>query len=393
MHGTLRNLKHRLLAAARSTTKKRVLIAGWLGAFNLGDEIMLGVTLDLFRTLHPSYELALLVQRKNLNTRLRYLGYKTALRPGISDQEIEILARECDALFVNGGALLDSNEYNNKYIGRNGRESNSLAKDLHRIASRFHANRKAVVFYGVSSNKTISDPMFISDYRDIVRFSKHFSVRDDLSRDEISRAFGGTAVDIVDDVAFADPILRCAPNRDCEGVGLIPVLNEDTVHVVEKILTSVLMTNPRGGIKLIVFLDEKQKELAIARSIAKRLDPSGKKIREILSPKSSIQLREVLSSIRTVVSMRYHGTLFSGMLKKETICVNFDQHPHYHNKNHCLLKKYHLVSHMIDLSSISGSPNFDIGPAINMSFDRHSVRTEHIIERAGKQLENVILSI
>ena len=176
----------------RKQTPKRVAVIGWLGAFNLGDEMMLNVTLGLLDT--AGHQTTLLVHRDDEDVKKRYEGRTIYRRQPLSQESIDGIVENNDVLFVNGGAVIDDRAYESEY---------SLSKDIARLSSSFTAAGKKVIVHGVSTSKELTNTELIADYKQLINTAAYFSVRDTYSKDELLSHFPEATIDVVDDIVFA----------------------------------------------------------------------------------------------------------------------------------------------------------------------------------------------
>lgn len=337
----------------RPTTSpaKTILIAGWLGAFNLGDEMMLDVTLKSLKAQWPNCVITLLVHNINTEVMQRYRDYKVVVRRSISEATIEQLAHDNDIFWINGGALLDDRDYGAAIVSDCGiKNEMTLAFDLARVAKAFFARHKKVFCYGLSTNRDIANPQFKRDYRELVDKSVHFSMRDTFSRNKFAQFADDTKIQLVDDLEFADAAISkvsTAPPSDT--IAIIPVLFNELMDGFEAFIKLLIETTDYN-IKLILFYDEFDNDINLAFQLRQRLGDNSYRVNEIVVPRNSDELKNNLADVNAVFSMRYHGTLFAGAIGKPTVCINWDKHPHYYNKNKYLREHYGLVLSAINFS-------------------------------------------
>lgn len=389
---TLRTVKKKMqkkAAATRqkiySTTRgvKRVAIIGWIGAFNLGDEMMLDVTLGEFRCLGITP--TLITHRRDEEVAARYTDTAIVPRRPLSDEAIQGIVKNNDALFVNGGAVIDDRNYT---------DQNSLARDISRLAHAFTEAEKKVVVYGISTNSSIVNIEAVDDYKYLIEHSTYFSVRDKYSKDELAKIADASRIHIVDDIVFADTMLATRPEVANNGrrIVVIPIFDKDTTKALDSLLRK-LIAMTRDDIRLVLFYDEEYHEHRSLEAILQKLGYDRYRIKEIMSPKNAVELRHALGDARAVISMRYHGTLFASALGKKVIRLDHDKHPHYNFKNRYLADEYGYGTDVLKISDIPDMPGEWVRTIVDRAAvpDKISTRTVH--KRAVRALRKVIKSL
>lgn len=370
----------------KSTTPKNVVIIGWLGAFNLGDEMMLDVTMRLMKKY--KHNITLLTHKNDEEVERRYFDVaKIIPRRPLTKEILQEAIRDNDILFVNGGALIDD-----RYYGNPG----SLAWDIARLARGFIDNNKRVIVYGVSTNVDLKDEQLKDDYRYIIDNAEYFSVRDEFSRNELAK-ISKKRIDVVDDIVFADKIITRSqdnPVKNDSIIGVTLVLDNDTIDDT-KLFFDKLISSTDRPIRLISFYDEDNNDARMIDKLRDRLGDKNKyRIRELLVPRNSSELYNSLRGVGLYVSMRYHGILFAGAINKKVICLNYDKHPHYYNKNRYLKEAYDMNIPMVDLSMLR-SMGDDMFYKNILGAKRNPLRfnVRPIHRRASRSLKKVIRSI
>ena len=99
-----------MLTLDSNVTKKRVLLAGFYGAPNLGDELMLEVLVSKLKKL-DNIDLTVMLSENRDYDITKYPNFKIIHYPK-SILDINILANYFDTVIFGGGALLDDHDYN-----------------------------------------------------------------------------------------------------------------------------------------------------------------------------------------------------------------------------------------------------------------------------------------
>ena len=150
-----------------SLCKKKVLLLGWYGANNLGDEIMLSVMLEQL-CKSEDYEVAVIIDKSERYCvkRKEQVAYYYA---PCKVETLDELADYFDILIVGGGAHVD--DYNSSSL-------DFVPYLAVQLSMRFIKNGKESRWISVSSNSEITNKKYIEQLNYIIQNSTHFSVRD-----------------------------------------------------------------------------------------------------------------------------------------------------------------------------------------------------------------------
>ena len=164
------NLETLQLANFYSTGKKKILLAGFYGAINLGDELMLETLLNIVNKNNEYDITIMLCDNQNIDI-TRYGKYNFIHYP-LNETDFNVLANYFDCIIFGGGALIDDVDYecHNKTL--------TLGRILVDLSMRFIAFDKKVILYGLSTNKELTNKEFIKKFRYIVNHSTYISLRD-----------------------------------------------------------------------------------------------------------------------------------------------------------------------------------------------------------------------
>lgn len=336
---------------------KNVAIIGWLGAFNLGDEMMLNVSMH--ELLKRGDKLTILSHKIDDKVKERYEGLNIVSRRPLTNEALAAVVDTNDSLLVNSGALIDDRYYD---------DSGSLARDIARLSLAFIASNKPVVVYGVSANSNLKNKKLISDYSKIVQDAAYFSTRDTFSRIELGKHFNVDSIKIVDDIVFADNTITQSSQllKGRPIISVIVVFDKNTIENV-KIFFDKLLNATSASIKIIAFYDEDENDCLYIEELKSFLGFRRTRIDEISSPVNSADLFLALSVSDVVFSMRYHGSLFANAMQKQVITIDYDKHPHYFNKNKYLQDNYGFSKASFKLSDIGTMTADDIKKLIDMT--------------------------
>lgn len=364
--------------------KKRLLIVGYFGASNLGDELMLETLLAHLKDTRQSYEITIMLTNETADI-TRYGNYHFISSPKTSSQ-LNKIAENFDAIICPGGALIDHLNFGLTQTPP------SVGTLITVLSLRFTTMGKPAILFGLSSNGELHGQDFINKLNRLVNDAQHFSVRDDNSLRALQKA--GVRVDsiqIVDDIILANAELATLSTSKGRDIGLIYIYNEETMpqlKVFTKALLDILPANAQ--LKLIPFYDYMNSDVIYAKKLIKTVGSARLSLySEVVGDFS--ETAAILSSMSTVFSMRYHGTLLANMLGKRVICINYDTHPHYPNKNQYIYSHYGFSKYMIDFSRIDKVTLDGLQGLIKSSVRRPDVQDIH--KSASSKLERVIKEI
>ena len=302
-------LSTELLGLKKQNNKKDILITGYYGAQNCGDELMLEALRELIdRSKYNVYLLA--APNYSLDTSYYYPDHVIHYPKRVND--IAFISDFFDTIIWGGGAVLDDIRY--RYCENN---DNDLTYISMKITKSMIMDGKDALILGVSTNGELKDTRMVTDLKYIIDNSKFFSLRDTNSLKTLRKAgVPCTKIKIIDDIALSniydthDNINRSKTNRMV--IGFILLMNDESKDYLKNNIEF------DGNIEIE--------------------DPIFK----------THNICEALGKCDIIFSMRYHATLLSGyVLGKKVISINYGSvHRHYLNKMKYLKQKYikNLVS-------------------------------------------------
>ena len=153
-----------------NSTDKKILLAGFYGARNLGDELMMQkVYQDL--NIDKSRVYVLMCDNPELNV-FRYPGMNMLHYPK-TRFDYSFLADQFECVIFGGGAIIDDVMY---------RKKDSFTFDMGKIfaelGSAFIQREKKVYSLGLSTSRELTDEEYIYKVKNIICRSSYFSVRD-----------------------------------------------------------------------------------------------------------------------------------------------------------------------------------------------------------------------
>ena len=343
------------LLPEKHTDRKRVLVVGFYGGYNLGDEMMLQTLLGyLFKDTDLDVTVML---SENDSYEVYQNGKINIIHYSRNISDYSHLSSYYDALVVGGGALLDDNAYmqsNNHFL--------SLATTVVELPLYFKAQNKPVLMLGLSTNSHITNRGYIEKLSKCIAASTYFSLRDTYSFETLKSAEIDTEkVEIIDDIVLANPILL-----DCDSVQLSkdtgiaenPVIAITWVNIydyanllvnlIEKTVSSI----PGVRIKLIPTYIFNNAEIVYFQSVLRELSDDAAGVVSIEDYPYTIQnFIGILNSVDAVINVKYHGAVLTGCLGIPQTVLVMENHPHYGNKMKWVRDMFGSTSDMLNINS------------------------------------------
>ena len=337
------NLETLQLNNFKTTGKQKLLICGFYGAVNLGDELMLETLLKYIDETNRFDVTIMLCDNQYVNI-TRYGKYNFIHYP-INSVDLNNIANYYDCLIFGGGAHLDDIDYdNNKHL--------SMGRILTDLTMRFITFEKKTVIYGLSSNEKITNPEFISKLKYIVDNSTLFALRDKYSIETLKKCGVDTSkIKLVDDIVFADDY-KTIERKDKKTIeiGAIFICNHETENKIENYLNSIekylKKVDYKYHINLIPFYDYNDNDNYYYNNIIKRIKSN--KINIMKMPYNMNQLQELFNENDCIISMRYHATLIANIMNKNVLNIVYSSHQHYTNKMRYIYDNYKYDNNTIN---------------------------------------------
>lgn len=337
--------------ASLGNRSPRILIAGWYGAENLGDELMMQTVLNYLP--ERLYERTTVLLWDNLqyplwklDPRIKVIHYPNTL------WDIQALSRMFDVLIWGGGALLDDVQYDACV-------SNFNTGNLFiRLSKKMLGLDKKVYCIGLSSNQELEDPGYCRELEYIIDASEHFSLRDVYSLETLEKAgIDTTRVGITHDIAFANEQLAWLGSaerkslsddaRSRDALGMVLFCLDDLIGFNEQLLEDTVEhaglqgeEEYPGGILLIPFYNENGHDTAYLERLRERFLAKHDTCSVDITIGAYMEdfRKSPLLDCRFVISSRYHASLIAGCLGISFVSVCNDKHRHYQNKTAFLLE-------------------------------------------------------
>lgn len=332
-------------------SEKRILLVGYYGAYNLGDELMLQTILCLIKSQGLNKITVMIVDNKS---------YDYTLLPGVdflhcpkNIYDYNYIAQHFDMLIWGGGALIDDNHFTE--IG-----NINLGNMLIRLSERFVAFHKQVMAISLSSNKCLKNPSYIERLTNITKNSCYFSVRDQYSFDLLKK-LGVENITLSEDILYAnefwnDHSLREKDVHSNKVIGIVWICLQDTRELFKKVVSSLLEKYHGYKIKCIPFYGYNDNDDKFYNDVIKEMNLADSVYVAEYSNSLSGVSKEIAET-DYMINMRYHAMLISGMLNKKMLNICYDQHVHYYNKVSYVLEQFEASESILMYSTMEENSN------------------------------------
>lgn len=336
----------------------KVLVAGWYGAGNFGDELMLRTILHYVPERYMDRVYVLLWDNESYDRNTFDLRCHVAHYPN-STWDVEKLADMFDAVVWGGGAILDDRQYDSN--PRNFNTGNLFI----RISEQMLARGKRVFALGLSTNLFIDDEEYSRRLSRIIGLTDCFSLRDPYSLKTLQDAnVDCDKVVLCEDLALYNPELwelaACENDQLEKRIGVVLLCTEssyaDNVRLLRLLLENEQVRRGAYRISLIPFLDEGDVDFRYYHRLVKEL--GGSHLVEVEPYAASLE-DLAIRRCSMVVSSKYHATLIADVLRIPNICICDDRHPHYRNKMLHLSELAGVSESLFALSDLLKKDSFD----------------------------------
>lgn len=347
MLSEIKNVNVELLPYNIPTDKQKILVMGFFGAPNTGDELMLQSIIDKLNlnNLEVSVMIAdnqdfVLDSNKNLN----YIHYPR------THTDLNILTNYFDKIIFAGGALIDDTQFGNKQT-----QYTCLYNLLISFGESIIKKGKKLYLIGLSTANKFTNNDYLEKLNFIAKNAEYFSLRDTNSIQTLKKYNIDTnKIKVIDDLVFSMPNnINCDEIHDDEfSIGIVFV-NYVDLKVLLKMISDVenFLKNSiscKKKIKLIPFYDFCHADINKYNEIVNNY--CGDIKIEIVEYESDyIKISNILRSCNMLIGMRYHLSLMGLKLGIPTLHIVYDVHSHYINKMNYLLKMFDAEEYKVSL--------------------------------------------
>lgn len=369
----------------------KVLVAGFYGAPNMGDEAMLAALLMKLKA-RPNLDITVMFCY-NRPYHMQSWGDISYLHYPQFPGDFIDLAREYDVVIFGGGALLDDGLYEDRNFYRH-----HTPHILMELSETVIALKKRLFLLGLSTSRSFINTEYVKRLDYIARNVTHASARDPFSIATLKAAgIDCTRVQLIHDIAFSLPLAKKAA-----GVGGVKTLGMVLIYCADREKNRLLL---ECALKFISARAEKWEILFISfygyndadplyyRQLSKSVDFGGVPYRIADASYSVEQVLEQIAECSLMINLRYHAALFA--LRQAVPCINIvlDTHPHYPNKMKALAELFDLPPFM-NLSSVTMENMFaafsQAWPPSVEQMDVIRKRAEEISARSNSELDAIL---
>lgn len=334
---------------SRKNDLKKILLCGFYGALNLGDELMIDVLLKKIRKI-GNFDITIMLCKNFYFDISKYDDVSIIYYPDKTG-DFAFIAENYDVLIFGGGALIDDTNFQSF-------DEITLGRILIDLTTQFIKRRKTTILYGLSTNFKFVDSDFVQKLSYVCKNVSYISLRDENSLKTLKdNNIKSHNIKIVNDIVFCNDYSKFFQKNKLSDkkmtIGLVYVcfneLKEKILNITNKIITYFDENNIYISIKLIPFYGYNQNDYQFYKSIIENIDFNDIVIER--NPNNLDELCRTLNKCDIIFSMRYHCTLISNILNIKTVCINYDSHKHYTNKNKYLYEKYKFDKNIINFSS------------------------------------------
>lgn len=324
----------------------RIVICGYYGFSNAGDDAILEASVDLIRTSHPEVSISVITYpNADLDSVYRATGLPAI--DGTDIAHIDQLIAKADLVLIGGGGLVqDHLPSDHNQIGRSSHGNLTFWMTL-AVMAHGHGVPVSTWMIGVGPLTTDQGR---HDARMLLSLMRTVSVRDEESA-ELTRSLGVSPERIA---VGADPVFdvtRRRPRREQSPRSLgVVIRNWDGISSwltpIASALDRVIDTHD-VNVRLIPFQTGRggiESDDLVALRLASRIEASSS-VEIVGSAKAPLELFDILSDCSAVLGMRLHSLIFAAAAGVPTVGIAYDP------KVTQTMKRIGREAHVTDLSS------------------------------------------
>lgn len=323
-----------------------ILLAGWYGADNCGDELMMQTVLEYMPESLLANTTVLLWNNQSypiakIDPRVKTLHYP------FTTNTIQALTELFDIVIWGGGAIIDDSQYNLDPLNL------STGNLLIHLSNRMIAQGKQVYCIGLSSNNSINNKPYIEALQTIINGAAYFSLRDPYSLKALKKAgVDVSRVRLESDIVFANKLLHTLGEKNGASsntgedrpIGVVLHCFDELVDFNYQLVSDVMRIARQNEnhqdrqVWLVPFYNESESDTQYLKALVERIKANDP---EALLPKAMPYednlIHSSLLDCGVVISCRYHASLVAGCLRIPFVAICNDLHSHYPNKTRYLL--------------------------------------------------------
>lgn len=377
-----------LFLMAKKDKKLNILLCGFYGAPNLGDELMLQTLLSHLN--NSNYSITIMVAN-NINYNICNMIDMDVhfLHMPQSIYDLNIIADNFDILLFGGGAIIDDLPFNKLWD-----MELSLSTVLIELSIYFIKKKKKVYWFGLSCNKSLSNKEFISKLKYISTYIPFFSVRDDYSFKILQKnKLCMNNIVVNHDIILGNQILSkklfIQPQNK---IGVILISNEkyekNELLLINRLLSFIVQNKLNFRVILIPFYDYNNNDTLFYSSLLKQVNKP--EIVDIVDYKNNFNdIKIEFLQCWSIISMRYHGSLLAMALNKPLLSILINDHPHYYNKMKYIHEKYNNINNLLNFEKLNITKKLNIHFKRITNINKNELFDQTIFKQAYEQLETI----
>lgn len=304
--------------------RRQVLILGYYGEENFGDELMLD---NILKSIcHDDVQFWICLFPSPRYPLQRWKGCRCLYLPK-TEEGILDCAVFFDELIVGGGAHIDDIEI---------RDPGFIPYLARRLSILMLRRRKVVRWIAVSSNKEITNSQCIHELDEIFNDGADISVRDRLSLETLQKAGLDTSrISLVDDPAFSLDAHRKTLLVILSGLETRNRLRE----IVEDLVLFCKDNKNTWELCFVPFLNTRHYDQKLINEICSDINFEG--VTNFIAPEFTDveSMTLYFKAADLVFAMKYHASLLALHYGKPLVSYCLD-HRHYFNKMHALHERF-----------------------------------------------------
>lgn len=380
------------LTLNREYTGRRILLAGWYGSSNCGDELMMrtmlqhlegrGARVSVLLWDDPDYDFS------------RLPAHADQIHYPRSTWELRQLAEYFDVLVWGGGAIIDERQFT--HDPKNINTGNLLIW----LSEEMQKRGKDVYAVGLSANESLLPVTEFARRLDgVIRGCCHVSLRDDYSLESLRMAGVDVShIELCEDIVFGNRSIgrpALAKSDGVRTVGVVLMLGDVTADHNERVLPRIIAsTRERFGaecrIRLIPFYNFWKFDTTLIKELCDKLGISGD---VEIAPYTDILEDSAILDCDAVVAYRYHACLVSAASGIPTLFMCVDGHPHYRNKMRHIAEVFGMADYLLMTSTCLDDGSFDAGFASLLEGECVPKASQGIFVATSEFLERICDSI
>ena len=384
-----------LLNIKNDENKKNILLVGFYGAPNLGDELMLETLLEYLDNISNTQITILLAENPDYSIdkykNVRFIHYPKTL------YDYNIIAEQFDYIIFGGGAIINDSQFENDKSYRY-----DLGTIFIKLAIRGIAFNKKIICVGLSSSKELKNSIYLEKLKYVINNSWYFSVRDNYSQKYLIEKLGkevANKINNINDIVLANNliysnIISTKRINNSLNIGIVWIANDNDVQKLNDVLDNIeeYCKNNKFTINLIPFYDYRNIDKNFYRQVVESRNEKAQICIEKY-PENMQETIELFKKNDIIIGIRYHSILIANALNIPCIPICYDIHEHYYNK----IKHLNELFDQEEALSYKNISDYDITKLIEIKkefkYDKNYEKIKKIELEAQEQIKEIISSI